>query len=122
VTTSDWIILGFLAPLLILGCWWQTIGVWRSGKDVSRAVDWFTGQGGAPGYHAFMGPVTSAMTVGWIAAMVELVRKNMTNPPDWMDVVVGVGFALCVGFIALGLWLWAFKWPTFLVPPQFRGR
>lgn len=122
MTASDWFVLAFLGPLLITGLWVIATGVWRTGRDVSNAARWFTGERGVPGYHAFLGPATISMTTGWLGTVATEIQQGMDSPPPWMDLFIGVCFGVCFAFLLLGFWLWTVKWPRILVPPQFRER
>lgn len=120
MTASDWFVLAFVAPLMITAGWVVCLQVWRAGRDVSQAVGWFTGERWPAGYHAFLGPGFLAMTAGWVGTVLTEIDQAMKVSHAWLGPTVGICFAVCLGCLFLGAWLWIFQWPKFLVPPQFR--
>ena len=122
MTASDWFVLAFLAPLLIAALWYVVAGVWRGGRDVRNAVPSISSDRSASGYHAFLGPATLSMTSGWLGTIATKIQQGMDSPRPWMDPLIATCFVACVGFLLLGWWLWAVRWPRFLVPPHFRDR
>lgn len=123
VNAWDWFVMGVAAPLLIAGVWVVVVKVWSAGLRVDDAVGWFAGEGeGLRGYHAFLGPAAVAMTTGWLGALLTEGFGVDSYGEGPGALAVNVLFVACVLFMALGFWMWAVKWPKFLIPPQFRDR
>lgn len=120
MTSGDWIVMGFLAPLLITVLWVIVIRVWLAGLRVDDAVSWFAGEGrGLRGYHAGLGPGVLSMTVGWIGYLLEGFGVDSYGDGPGAALVNGL-YLLCLVLLLLMAWLWAFQRPRFLVPPQYR--
>lgn len=122
MNAEDWFFGVFLGPPLIVAAWVVCFHVWRSGLNVAPAVDWFTGDAGLPGYHASLLPICVSMTTGWLAAMGQTLRGIAESPPAWSETFVNYTGVASFAFLLLGFWLWLTKWPTFMLPPQFRRK
>lgn len=121
MSTTDWLMLGFLGPALLFGAWVQIYRLWRRQADISTGITWATGEASAVGAQAFALPGVSGLTLTWLGIGIALVPDgdlgvaSVGSPAAWL---MGAGFLL----LLLGFWMWLFAWPRFLVPPHLRGR
>jgi hypothetical protein len=120
VSSEDWIIGVGLAPPLLLGIWIQTYRVWRHRADVSAGISWATGSESVAGYHAFLLPAVTAMTMTWSGVMLfEVADPAAGGVLDTaLKCLLGAGIFL----MFFSYWMWAFMRPRFLVPRHLRGQ
>lgn len=120
MSVGDWVALGIVAPLILVGGWVQTARVWLRQADVSAGVTWFTGRESAVGMHAFALPGMTGMSLVYLGVVGGLIAGNAQSPSTLLLVewIAGIGVLM----LALGFWMWLFAWPRFLVPPHLRGK
>lgn len=116
MSTSDWVVLVGLVPLILATGIWSSVRIWIRQEDVSASVQWAVGRSGRSGFEAAQLPLTVGMTLGWLALLTAPVWEKPHTPSHFSI----VAFVLGLLALWLGFWLWLFMWPKFLVPPHLR--
>lgn len=120
MSTEDWIMSVGLGPLILIGGWIQTYRVWRRQADVSAGISWATGAPSAPGYHAFLLPAATALTLLWFGTVLDEIGGP--DAPGALEATIDWAMGLGCLVIFFAFWMWAFMRPRFLVPPHLRGQ
>lgn len=121
MSTTDWLMLTALVPMLLIGGWVQTYRLWRHRVDISGGITWATGDASAVGAQAFALPGILGLTLTWLGVALDLPADgemdaaSIDSLATWL---MGIGFLL----LMFGFWMWLFAWPRFMVPPHLRGQ